>query len=64
MEEPAYAELALAVLACLVLHYMLADFCVACILGKVGDITVHVAVDLNALDNLVAVGLQPAVEVV
>ena len=42
---------------------LLADLAVAGVLRQVGDIAVHLTVDLDALDHLVLVGLQAAVHV-
>ncbi len=58
------AELGLAVLARLMVHHLLADFLEAGVLGQVGDVAVHFAVDFDVLYHLVAIGLQSAVEVV
>ena len=45
-------------------HHKLAYLGVAGVLGQVGDISVHIAIYLYALYHLVAVSLEPAVEVV
>ena len=36
----------------------------ACILSKVGNVTVHFSIHLNILDDFPAIGFQSAVEVV
>ena len=64
LEKAAYAKLALAIFPCLVVHHKLAYLGVSGVLGQVGDISVHIAIYLYALYNLVAVSLEPAVEVV
>ena len=51
-------------LAGLVVDHLLADLVEAGLLGQVGDVAVHLAIDLNVLDHLLSVGLQSAVEVV
>ena len=57
-------ELGLSVFACLMVHYFLADFLEAGILGQVGDVAVHFAVNLYILDHLFAICLQSAIKVV
>ena len=64
MEETVQSELALAVLACLMVYHKLANLVKTGILGKIRNVAVHVAVDLNVLDYLVTVCLESAVEVV
>ena len=43
---------------------LLADACEAGCLGQIGDVSVHLAVNLDVLDHFAAIGLQSAVEVV
>ena len=45
------------------MHRLFADASVASVLGKVGDVAVHLPVDLDMLDHILPVGLQPAVHV-
>ena len=57
-------ELGLSVLACLVVNHLLTDLAESGILGQEGDVAVHLAVNLDVLDNLFAVCLEAAVHVV
>ena len=57
-------ELALAVLTCLMMHRFLTNLAEACILGKVGDEAVHLAIHFDVLHHVLSVCLQSAVEVV
>ena len=57
-------ELRLSELAGLVLHHLFADAAEAGVLGQVGDVAVHLAVDFDVLDHVLAIGFQSAVEVV
>ena len=56
-------ELRLTILAFLVVYGLLSNLVETGILGKVGDETVHLTEHLNVLDDLTAIGLQSAVEV-
>ena len=58
------AELRLAELARLVVHHLLAYFGETGIFGQVRDIAVHLAVHLDILHHIYAIGFQAAVEVV
>ena len=58
------AELRAAVFAGVVLDDLFADTAEPGLLRQNRNETVHLAVDLDRLDNLAAVGLQPAVEIV
>src|SRR5579863_9402490 len=58
------AEFRAAVLAGPVLYHFLTDVPEAGPFGNDGDIAVHFAIDLDALDHLVAVGLETAIEIV
>ena len=57
------AKLGGAVLAGLMMDHLLADACKAGILGQIGHIAVHIAVHLDMLDHIEAIGLQAAVEI-
>ena len=57
-------ELRLAVFACLMVHHLLANLVETGILGQIGDIAVHLAIHLDVLHHITAIGLQAAVEVV
>ena len=46
------------------MHHLLADFGETGILGQVRDIAVHLAVHLDILHHIYAIGFQAAVEVV
>ena len=63
MEETAYAEFALSIFACLVMHNQLANLVISCIFCKIGDITVHVAIDLNVLYYLISISFESAIEI-
>lgn len=64
VEETVKAKFGLAVLAGLVVYYLLADLVKTGVLGQVGYVAVHLAVHLDILDHLATVSLEPAVEVV
>ena len=64
VEESVQAELRRAVLACLMVNNLLADFVESGVLGEIGYISVHFAVHLDVLYYILAVGLKSAVEVV
>ena len=57
-------ELGAAVFASLVVHHLLAYLAEAGVLCQIWYVAVHLAVDLNVLDHILAVGFQAAVEVV
>ena len=63
-DETAQAELAATVFAFLMVHHLLPYVAEAVHLGDDGDVTVHLAVHLDVLHHLVAIGLEAAVEVV
>ena len=64
VHEAVEAKLRLAVLASLVVHNLLANLVEASVLGEIRDVAVHLAIDLNVLDDVLAIGFQAAVEVV
>ena len=64
VDKAVESELGRAILARLVLDLLLADAGETSNLGQIGDIAVHVAIDLDVLDHLAAIGLEAAVEVV
>lgn len=64
VDEAVKSEFARAVFACLMVDYLLAYASEAGIFGEIRDVTMHVAVDLDVLDDLIAVGFESAVEVV
>ena len=45
-------------------HHLLSNLCESCVLGQVGDIAVHLAVNLYVLHHILSVSLETAVEVV
>ena len=64
IDEAVEPKLARPVLTCLVLDDLFPDPREARYLGHIGDVAVHIVVDLYALDDLTAIGLEPTVEVV
>ena len=56
-------ELRRAVFTCLMLHHLLTDLVKTCILGQIGNITMHLTIYLDILHHRFAIGLQTAVEV-
>ena len=58
------SELGFAIFACLMMNNLFSDAVEACILSKVGNVTVHFSIHLNILDDFPAIGFQSAVEVV
>ena len=64
IDETVEAELCLPILACLVLDDLLANLLIAGVLGDVGDVAVHITVELDVLDDFALVCLKTAVEVV
>ena len=58
------AELRLAKLASLMVHHLFGYLVEAGILGQIGHVAVHLAIDLDILYHLRAVGLEAAVEIV
>ena len=57
-------ELRLAVLAGLMVYHLLANLVEARILCQIGNVTMHLAIHLDVLHHISAVGFQSAVEVV
>ena len=64
LEHAFEPELGLPVLAGTVLDDLLADAAEPGLAGEDGDETVHLAVDLDGLDDLAAVSLETAIEIV
>ena len=64
VDETLDSELALAVLALLVMDRFLGYLGEPGVLGQVWDVPVHLAVHLDVLDHFVLVGLEAAVHVV
>ena len=58
------SELGFAIFACLMMNNFFSDTVEACILSKVGNVTVHFSIHLNILDDFPAIGFQSTVEVV
>ena len=52
VEETVKAKLGFAILAGLVVYHLLANLVKAGVLGQVGNIAVHLAIDLDILDHL------------
>ena len=57
-------ELGGAELACLVVYRFFANLGESCVLGKIWNVAVHLAIYLDVLHHVAAIGLQSAVEVV
>ena len=64
MEETADTKFACAVFTSLVVYHKFSYIVVSCIFRKIGNVTVHISVHLDAFDYLVTVGFQSAVEIV
>ena len=64
VDETIEAEFRFAVFSCLMMHHFFSYAVKTGVFCKVGDVAVHVAIHFYALDHLVAVGFQSAVEVV
>ena len=64
IEEAVDAKLRLTKLAGLMMHHLLANAVETGVLGQIGNVTVHLTVNLDVLHHFAAISLQAAVEIV
>lgn len=64
VDKTVQAKLRSAIFAGLMVHHLLADACKTRIFGKIRDIAVHLAINLDVFNHILAISLQTAVEIV
>lgn len=63
VDKTVQTKLRCSVFAGLMVHHLLADACKTRILGKIRNIAVHLAINLDVFNHILAISLQTAVEI-